>query len=342
MEQKTYRGRMEFVSKADGDQEGAFRAEFATLSVIDLDGDVTEAGAFEDGQPTLIEAWNHNYGELPVGKGIIHEEGDKAIIEGHFFLDTEGGREHYKTVKNLGDLQEWSYTFDIVDSGMGTFEDQDVRFLRRLDVWGVAPVERGAGIATRTVDIKRRPDEKKGALASHSTATTDAAWDGPANEARARSGEDEVYYRKIFAWMDPEGDPTVKTSYKFVHHQVSEDGTPGAANVRGCQTGIGVLNGGRGGTTIPDGDRQGVWNHLARHLRDAEVEPPELKAQAIDLQELHDMLVLLGAKCPGHSSDTGGEGPSQGQAGNGEPRSKGTETLAARVALELLEARFDE
>ena len=42
--------------------------------------------------------------------------------------------------------------------------------------------------------------------------------------------------------------------------------------------GIGVLNGGRGGTTIPDADRQGVWNHLAKHLRDADLTPPELKS----------------------------------------------------------------
>jgi len=271
-ERKTFKAPIEF--KEDADKTGAFRAEFATLNVIDHDRDVTETGAFHDGQETLIESWNHNYSQLPVGKGIIHEDGDNAVIEGQFFLDTQGGSEHYKTVKALGELQEWSYTFDIEDSGFGEFDDQDVRFLRKLDVWGVAPVQRGAGIDTRTTDIKAA----KAALGSHSTDTTGADWDGPANEARARSGEDEAYYRRIYAWRDPGGDPDVKSSYRFVHHVVAEGGAPGAANIRACQTGIGVLNGGRGGTTIPDGDRKGVWNHLARHLRDADVEPPELKA----------------------------------------------------------------
>jgi hypothetical protein len=37
---------------------------------------------------------------------------------------------------------------------MGTHDGKAVRFLRKLDVWGVAPVQRGAGIGTRTVDIK--------------------------------------------------------------------------------------------------------------------------------------------------------------------------------------------
>jgi len=151
VERKTYRGRIEL--KADS-QQGEFRAEFATLNVIDHDQDVTEPGAFQDGQETLIEAWNHDYRGLPVGKGIIREEGDKATFEGRFFLDTESGLEHYKTVKNLGSLQEWSYTFQILDSKLGQFEEQDVRFLTGLDVWGIAPVQRGVGIDTRTVDIK--------------------------------------------------------------------------------------------------------------------------------------------------------------------------------------------
>jgi hypothetical protein len=308
MAQKVYRGRIEFKKSAD--ETGEFRAEFATLNVIDHDGDVTVPGAFRDGQETLIEAWNHNYGQLPVGKGIIHEDGDKAVVEGSFFLDTQGGLEHYKTVKALGKLQEWSYTFDIEDSGYGEFDGQDVQFLRKLDVWGVAPVERGAGIDTRTTDIK----SQKAAIGSHSTATTDVAWDGPANEARARSGEDEAYYRKIFAWKDPDGAPDVKASYKFVHHMVADGGAPGAANIRGCQSAIGVLNGGRGGTTIPDSDRQGVWNHLARHLRDADLEPPELKAV--------------------------GAGDGEGEAGDGKP--SGRSPRDVQVQIDILKVELSQ
>jgi len=257
-----------------GGKEGEFTAEFATLEVIDHDGDITKPGAFQDGQETLIEPWNHNYGQLPVGKGVIHERDNKAIIEGQFFLDTESGRDHYQVVKNLGPLQEWSYTFAIEESSQGNVEDQDVRYLEKLDVWGVAPVTRGAGIDTRTTSIKAA----KRAVATHSTETTDVAWSGPTNEARVRSGESVTYYKRIYAWQDVEGDPEVKSSWRFIHHMIDGDGNPGAANIRACQTGIGVLNGGRGGTTIPDADRQGVWNHLAKHLRDAEVEPPELKS----------------------------------------------------------------
>ena len=159
MEKKSYRCHIEF--KANSDQTGQFAAEFATLNVIDHDGDVTLPGAFQDGQEVLIEAWNHNYGELPVGKAVIHEEGDKAVADGQFFLDTVSGMEHYKVAKNLGALQEWSYTFLVEEHSFGKFEEQEVQFLRKLDTWGIAQVERGAGIDTRTTSIKGRPRDEE-------------------------------------------------------------------------------------------------------------------------------------------------------------------------------------
>lgn len=151
-EKKTYKGKIEL--KADSDRTGEFRAEFATLNIKDHDGDVTVPGAFQEGQETMVEPWNHNYGALPVGKGIIHEEDEKAVMDGQFFLDTQSGSEHYKVVKALGNLQEWSYTFEILKSDKGDFEGEEVQFLKELDVWGVGPVQRGAGIDTRTVSIK--------------------------------------------------------------------------------------------------------------------------------------------------------------------------------------------
>jgi len=149
---KTFHAPINF--KDNSDETGQFTAEFATLEVIDHDGDVTRPGAFTDGQETLIEPWNHNYGMLPVGKGTIREKDNKAIVDGQFFLDTQSGLEHYRVVKSLGPILQWSYTFDVEKASQGQFDDQDVQFLEKLDVWGVAPVTRGAGIDTRTVTIK--------------------------------------------------------------------------------------------------------------------------------------------------------------------------------------------
>lgn len=130
------------------------------------------------------------------------------------------------------------------------------------------------------------------AIRPHSTATTDVAWDGPAARTNLKNDGTEAYYRSAFAWVDPEGDATTKSSYRFIHHMVSSDGDVGAANTRAASAGIAVLNGGRGGTTIPEGDRQGVYNHLARHLRDAGKEPPELASQEEVLERMNAMMQL--------------------------------------------------
>ena len=114
------------------------------------------------------------------------------------------------------------------------------------------------------------------AFKSHSTDTVDVTWDAAEQKTRVRSGENRAYYAKIFAWYDEQADEGNKSDYKFIHHMISADGTPGAANTTACSSGIGVLNGGMGGTTIPQADRQGVYDHLARHLRDAGREPPKL------------------------------------------------------------------
>jgi len=151
MDRKFFRGRTDF--KQNG-QPGEFRAIFATLNIKDADGDVTLPGAFEEGQPVRISAWGHKWDQLPVGRGTIHSDGKEAWVDGQFLLETETGKEHYNVVKGMGDLQEWSYGFQINDSIPGQFDGQDVRFLRKMKVIEVAPVMQGAGVDTRTAAIK--------------------------------------------------------------------------------------------------------------------------------------------------------------------------------------------
>lgn len=151
MKTKTFRAAMQI--KADG-QPGEFRAVFSTLNVIDKDRDVTLPGAFKEGAAVRISYWGHRWQDLPVGRGVIHSDEKQAWVDGQFFLDTSAGKETYLTVKGLGDLQEWSYGYEIEDASFGKFQEQDVRFLRALDVPEVSPVMLGAGIDTYTESIK--------------------------------------------------------------------------------------------------------------------------------------------------------------------------------------------
>lgn len=100
----------------------------------------------------------------------------------------------------------------------------------------------------------------------------DAAWDVAA-EVKAATVDDLLV---MSAWRKdkPRAD-LVKGDFKFPHHKAAR---PWRVNFRALAAGIAVLNGGRGGANIPDGDRRGVYNHLAKHVRDDfEAEPPDLK-----------------------------------------------------------------
>lgn len=154
MEKKVFRTKGIVFKEDEGGEPGEFKAAFAQLNVVDHDGDVTVPGAFMDGQQVRISYWGHRWQDLPVGRGEIHADGQWAWVDGKFFLNTEAGRETYQTVKELGDLQEWSYGFDVNAAEPGVFDGQQVNFLKALTVYEVSPVMLGAGIGTHTVAIK--------------------------------------------------------------------------------------------------------------------------------------------------------------------------------------------
>jgi uncharacterized protein len=117
---------------------------------------------------------------------------------------------------------------------------------------------------------------KCGPIRSHSTETSERPWSGSRTEKKLGDA-DESTLRKAYAWVDCDSDPSTKSAYKFIHHEVDGRSAVGAANVRAATNGIAVLNGGRGGADVPSDDRRGIYNHLARHLRDAGKEPASLK-----------------------------------------------------------------
>lgn len=150
----------DFEWKAPGESspEGSFVATFATLNVPDHHGDVTVPGAFEDGKTVPVGGYQHDMFTLPVGKAVIRQDDRRAWIEGAFNLKTAIGRDTYETVRDLHDVLEWSYVFTVLESADGEFDSggskMPVRYLKKLDVWSVDPVLRGAGIGTGTDVIK--------------------------------------------------------------------------------------------------------------------------------------------------------------------------------------------
>lgn len=251
--------------------------------------------------------WSHQHADpfAFIGDVLEAEELDTGLrVLAHVNDDTEYARQVYNVLQARR-VKEFSFAFEILEWEQAIDENGQVEYAGWWDVWNileldlleVGPCFRGANDQTQLIDVRqkahqeqrdaalrriwgfRAPRQIRDAIATHSTDTDEGAWDGPANEARLDNDAGADVYRAAYAWRDPDGDPDTKSSYRFIHHFVGQDGTPGAASTVACSAGIGVLNGAQGGTDIPDEERQGVYDHLARHLLDADIEPPELDSQ---------------------------------------------------------------
>ncbi len=104
-------------------------------------------------------------------------------------------------------------------------------------------------------------------------ADENADWDAGEEVAKA-----EVNDLKIMCvWYDSEN-PDLKGSYKLPHHRASGE-HPVVWN--GVRTAMAVLFGARGGADIPEDDRKGAYNHLAKHYKQFDKEVPEFKTAEV-------------------------------------------------------------
>lgn len=227
----------------------------------------------------------------------IWREGGLIMGEGVFNLGTEDGRTAYEMVKN-GFLRGVSIDADNISDADVEFvwpenqnagpDDEDpmsmlfaqpekmifhagrIRAATLVDIpaFTQAYIELTDDTGTVVASIT----QTFGAVGAHHTATSDASWDAGVNEKRLPSPMTLATARDAYAWIDDsqvtDGE-LPKAAGKFIHHEVSADGNPGPANLAACSATIAVLHGGRGGTTIPQADMRGVYNHVAGHLRDA-------------------------------------------------------------------------
>lgn len=296
----------------EGGVQGIFECYPSIFGNVDSYGERVVKGAFsetlkewkEKGIPIPV-LWAHQWDNPEAHLGIVTEAEErdrglwvKAQLDlGEPFVDKVW---HLLTHRRVN---QFSFAFDVLEGGES--EDKEDTFyeplfdsevpvyeLRRLKLYEVGPCLVGVNQETEllstksvTVGAARRVWGFKGPVGSHSTSVVDTDWDAAAVRRNTRSDEDASYYRRIFAWQNPDGDVGAISTWSFPHHQVSAQGEPGAAVLRGCSAGIAVLNGGRGGADIPSGDRQGIWNHLARHMRDGDAEPPELASRHAETRQ---------------------------------------------------------
>jgi hypothetical protein len=150
------------ITIKDADQ-GIVRAVVGRVGVKDLEGDVFLPGSFGR-QEVRVSAYGHSSwphrGNMPlVGRGTIEEHGSDVVAEVRFFLQTQAGREHFEVVKEMANLQEWSFGFHPSRAETSevppSMQGQGVRnAYSRVPVEEVSPVLLAASIGTRTVAVK--------------------------------------------------------------------------------------------------------------------------------------------------------------------------------------------
>lgn len=146
------------VVKANG--HGGVEAIFSVFGNIDADGDVVDPRAFDHMYGIEVPMSSYNHGSwgagasgLPIGKGVIRAEAGHAVFTASFF-DTQAARDTREVLKGLGALGEWSFGLDVVEHEPGSVDGQRVRMLKRVDVFEVSPVLKGANPATQTLAVK--------------------------------------------------------------------------------------------------------------------------------------------------------------------------------------------
>ncbi len=165
----------------------------------------------------------------------------------------------------------------------------------------------------RILPLERKPKdakgEHKGVIPYKQTplAPEDEEWDGPAEVAAA-----EVEDLKVMCtWFDSEN-PDVKQSYKLPHHKAAGQH---ACVWRGVAAAMAALLGGRGGVNIPDDDRKGCYNHLAKHYADFDKEPPEFRSYTDE--EIRSLFLEVAG------TDTGRDGVGAGKGAKASTETDG-------------------
>lgn len=223
---------------------------------------------------------------LKLGIGDYFRETDNSLVAHALYnLQKQVAREALSDLVFDPKGETFSFRWAHDDSYRGDdgrMHTREIPDLREFSQCGAFGAQRDTGLVTGSVRMR-------GALiGTHSTDTIEGDYDPSQALAALPSDSKETMFRKMFAWADPEatpdpdGFPTAKSAYKFPHHHV-HDGSVSDANVNATRSALESLNRTR---AVPNDQRRSVYNHLARHLRDAGQDVPELKARGPEKEEL--------------------------------------------------------
>jgi phage head maturation protease len=261
---------------------------YASTKAVDRDGEVILPTAWDLSEYNGIVVDSHNYEsvEQAIGKvveSVIDENGLKVKIQ--YFVGQGNDTADWAWVLVQNGLASYSVGFIPVESipGQGDIK----RIYTKVKLLEISQVLVPANPYAVQDDITYAPliksfkelkevmsMEIKGVISYHDYGIVEdesTPWDG---NAEVREADVETL-KKICAWYD-DSNPDVKSSYKLPHHRASDL----KAVWRGVAAAMAALLGARGGVNIPEKDKQGVYEHLAKHYKQFGKEPPEMKHYA--------------------------------------------------------------
>lgn len=286
---------VDFEIKDVNEEERTFWA-VASTGIKDRDGDIIEPAGWKlkNFKKNPVILWAHEYRSLPIANAVeIKIENDRLMFKPKFIAG-----EIYPFAETLWQMYKNRHlrTFSVGFMPL-KFEDLEndggdkgekgmivgVRYTSQelLEISGCPVPSNVDAMAQRAfghviaksfglIEPDQDPGPYKGAIPFKTAGKDpdDAVWD-----AGKEVKEAEVADLKIMCtWVNSE-EPDLKTSYKLPHQRAK------GHNVvwRAVAAAMAALLGARGGVRIPAEDRQGVYNHLAKHYKQFDKEPPEFK-----------------------------------------------------------------
>jgi len=288
----------------EGD-EGKYEGHFSIFGNLDDGNDVMEKGAFaktiqERGKRVKIffgHDWSKLIGPPPAQ---LSEDDTGLYAAGKLTLASFWGKEAWALMKD-GALTEASIGYEPIkvqyEKPDGTpisvmddifFDRSIIRRLKEVKLYEISPVPLGMNALASVRAVKAAMLQQwKSAIPPKKTdmAPEDTEWDAG---AVLKDLEGAKQLRMCHAWVDSEGDPESKSSYKLPHHLA--DGKVCWKGVAAAGT---VLMGGRGGPKIPEEDMAGVKKHLETHYKQFEKTAPWSEEAGLDTYV--ETLTLLAA-----------------------------------------------
>jgi HK97 family phage prohead protease len=237
-------------------------------------------------------------------KGIINDNEFKMFEEAKDVIQKPGWDETETSfrfrVRDPGLFQEGTFrTVPIkkdkprVNSVMGRLKDEESLTVQSV----IFPKEDDWDLTSAKEWLKEHEDLTKGVdkmkektvipYKKYPLADEGANWDGSREIATAEADD----LKMMCAWYDAENADN-KGAYKLPHHKAE-----GYTTVwRAVAAAMAALLGARGGVDIPDADKKGAYNHLAKHYKDFDKEPPEFKSYTdVELKSMFDHEEKVGA-----------------------------------------------